>query len=753
MASPFALLAAAVAALTAPITVSGGPSDTPPAGHAPSGDIQPRNAAAAYRAAMQRLGILDPGDGTAAQPRFTGEERQTIADVTGPEGVTLAVRNALGRVAAELDAARAAAASPECDFGLDRSKGFGFLMPHVAPMREIARLLRADVAMRIADGDMDGAVASMAALGGLTRHVASDHLLITSLVGSAVGSAADASIAMAIDRGMLDAEQSKKLLDSLQPIAGTDPFQYVTALEGEREMIDTSVRGALEGDGSLQGLAEELGLDATPLVDLGKDELLDQLSATDRLLQRAGDAFRETDPEQASAILDEVESAVADGAAGRLGQVLLPSFRGAFDAKRRSEAMLASRMAQLRDLASGAKSPAQLANAAPWYLAAARAAEAMQGDDQRLVELVRGGGSLEAPFDALVRAAVERHHGHVIAPLIAGAQAGRCEMVRDRARAVGLVALPPYSSGLRGAVRTLLASALLACRDAVKEKEAGAEPGAAGGASPPTAVSPASDTRSPSGNTGAPSPAVAAPTPASTTPPPLSKAEAAAEALCTALRVVEHVSSDPAMCHAAIAQSILAETSEALTSVLASGVLAPAQVDSIRESVERLNRVDPLGHRRGLMADREAVLMRAPGFRDDAIRKARRKLLERIDAGTLLACGVAKSIHERPWSTPTPQTPHGLPDERPYDCGARDLDLLLDLSDLYQQESCTAVAARWKEIAAAPVFASGDLELLSKGPPLPGEPLPIVVDMVRLAAEAPALVAALDELLRAATKK
>lgn len=701
-----------------------------PSPRAAAGEPPPTNAAAAYREAItalgHSLGAPDPAKAGGTRPArlFTDEESSLIADVRDAEQVTPELRAALRKAGPAMDAARRAASLGRCDWGLDRSQGFQTLLPHYAPMREMARLFRAEAAVRMADGDLDGAIASIGALSGVARHASEDRLLLGSLVGSAIGAVADGSIQSALDRGLIDGSKAATLIEALRPLAGTDPFRYVESIEGEREMMNTTVRISLEDDDDLDELVELLAPEQREAFSkVATDEALAQLAVCDLLLQRSAEALAEPDPQKASELLDGIEQAIEDGSAGVLGKLLLPTIRSVNESKRRSESMLASRFAQLRDLASGAKSPAQLANAATWYLAAARATAAIPADEQRLIEMARvSGGALDETFAVLAARAIDRHRRAVIDPLLAGAAAGRCEFVPRTSRAAGFVGLPPYTAGLRAAVRTLLASALLAAREAANPKTAEA-------------------TRA-------------------------IWADAAVRELVTALRVVEHVSSDPKLAHAALAQAILGEASEAMAAALTTDAIDAQRAKAIANAVDALDRADPLGHRRGLAADREAILteiaraeaaVSSPGPDDDAeqVRRLRRKLIERLDASTLLSVAIAKqAIGSAPAAPPALSAPGDDPTlsgSPSFDCGARDNDPLLDLSDLYVQDMCAALAARSQEILSSVIFRGDDVATLTKGPPIAGAPLPVVVDLNIRALEAPGLIAALDKLLRAAT--
>jgi hypothetical protein len=675
------------------------------------------NAAALYRQAFEAMGrgrgVPDPASPT----ELTPAEWDAISAVGSPEDLTADARAALAKLRPVLDLARQASALPTCDFEPDRAQGYALLLPHLGLMRSLTRAMRADAMARLADGDVDGAMESFGRMAGLARHSADDRVLISSLVGTAIGTLADDSIQVAMDRGVIDQERAARLLEALSPLSGSDPFRCAEAIAEEGDMLAATVQPIIDDPSKLAELrpllplefATELGSEQLEALDA--EALTDQLASSMMLLDRSAEAFREPDPERAQAMLEEVEVALSDGAGGVLGQVLVPSLRPVYESKRRAEAMFASRFAQLRDIASGARTPAEFANAALSYLAAARAASTLPADEQRLIEAVRTTlGAVEDPFKRLINEAIERHRGAVVEQVIKGGGAGRCVFVRDRAHTVGLVALPSYSAGLRAAARMTLASALMRLRDAgsqeIPEQRQVAQ-----------------------------------------------RRQAVLE-LESLFRLVSHLSGDSAMAHSLLAHSILEETREALDGVWSTAPLTEDDRALLKAAIDRLDRTDALGYRRALAADRAAVQARAPDRRNDELRRLRKKALEWIEATTLFSCALALQAWapEAARRAAAPATDPPADEDAAqlvpaFDCGGRDDDVLLDLADLYLQEACPAILARASEIAGAPIFASGIIEQVQRQPRLPGDPLPVLADITAKARDAGGVIAALDALV------
>lgn len=719
------------------------------------------NAATGYAAAMEILlgGPLSKA-GTKEQRLLTPQESQAIMDIASPQDITPEVRAILVKARPMLDLVREAAKRPVCDFDLDRSQGFSMLMPHLAPMRELTRILRAETAMHLADGDAGAAVASLAAVTGLASHAGQDNVLIASLVGSAISANGDGTLQMAIDQGAIDPAQAKAMIATLERLQGTDPFHYASSIDSESEMFAATARKAVE---TPEGMAElgalvAGGSNASELAGLPRDQALEQLAVADGMFAQAADAFRDPDPESAQAKLTELETQMKE--AGPLVALLMPNFRWAYDAKLRTEATVAARIAQLRDIASGKTPPMKLANAATWYLAAARAATQIDPEQQNLFEACRVvTGVLDPMVASDVARALQKRRAAVVEPILHGSQAGRCAFPR-RVGDPPIVILPEYAAGLRAAVRVLLADALLMARDAERGGPEGTSiaSGASGAANPPP-VDGAGVLARPAPSEGGDA---------------ASRAEAwrkesrrlAAESVdrvIAAIRLVEHVSADASIAHAVLAQSILDEVREALAGLVTIRWWDDNVNKAVQPAVAALNRVDPVGHRRGLAADREKLLTRLSGSHESELRTERRKLLMRFDADALASLAMAQAHAWRqvaaqapaasttgaaPAAGAAPTQPAEPPLSPPFECGSRDDAVLLDLSDLYMQDACAALSDSAKSLMASGLFAAQDVEALRRAEPISSATLPKVLEAVRRTGEAPDVLRAVDEFVR-----
>ncbi|MHC4979464.1 MAG: hypothetical protein ACYTGT_10645, partial [Planctomycetota bacterium] len=169
-----------------------------------------RNAATWYQRSFDRLGSIE-----ITEAEWTAI-REFQRDPHGAPSVT--VRAVLARVEPVLSAARSGARQEHNDFGLDYTRGFELTLPHLGKLRNIGRLMAADAAVRLHDGDASGAAGEIASVYRIADHLPADEILISSLVGQAVFQSADRVAQMGLDRGDFGPTESSTLRDALQTL-------------------------------------------------------------------------------------------------------------------------------------------------------------------------------------------------------------------------------------------------------------------------------------------------------------------------------------------------------------------------------------------------------------------------------------------------------------------------------------------------------------------------------------------------------
>lgn len=119
--------------------------------------------------------------------------------------------------------------------------------------RGVARLLAADAAMRVHDGDFDGALDSCRAILGVARSIGDEPFMISRLVRVAIGSVAMNATRRVLGRG----EPADAALASLQDLVLDEMAQplWLRGIEGERAILDEIIRRIREAEIPIESLS------------------------------------------------------------------------------------------------------------------------------------------------------------------------------------------------------------------------------------------------------------------------------------------------------------------------------------------------------------------------------------------------------------------------------------------------------------------------------------------------------------------
>ncbi len=128
-----------------------------------------KNAATWYRMAIDGLDRLDDDEMTALG-----------IYVESPSGaVPDGVRDTLSKAKGILANAHKGSRQARFDMNLDFSAGFELLLPHLSPLRTLARLMSARGFVALHDGDAGAAANEVAAMYRMAEHTGRDGLLIS----------------------------------------------------------------------------------------------------------------------------------------------------------------------------------------------------------------------------------------------------------------------------------------------------------------------------------------------------------------------------------------------------------------------------------------------------------------------------------------------------------------------------------------------------------------------------------------------
>ena len=494
------------------------------------------------------------GFGT-ANPVLSAEDLNFLIDAT-ERGAALSpaerarAADLMDRSAAMRAQFAAAAAVRRCDWELDRARGFSLELPHLANMRQAARILKVQAKWQLDEGRGAEAVASLAALGAMAAQPGQDDIAISSLVGSAIAAQVSEAVGSAIDHGAIDAPAAEKLIDAFAGLKGDDAFRYGAAVLGEERMVRASIDGC-RSDADLRKLLAG-ATDGAVRQPPSLAEAQQQLGQLRPLYERAAKALANPDAAAAEAELRRIDAAAEAGRFGSLAGLLAPDFVKLLQSKLAAQESVARLLATLQAIADGTQKPDDLRNAAVFLARASAAARAQPTDVQETVELLRLAPAA-AEGEALARASValDRARDDAFARLADAAACRRCDFAALRGPVPSLE--PALLGGIRGAVRMSLADGL---RKAREDKSAAA---------------------------------VATP-------------------VATACRVASHLASDPTLARAMVAQRIWREATAALADAAKCGPLPADAAERIEIAARTMPAADPFGFRLALERDAAAIL-------------------------------------------------------------------------------------------------------------------------------------------------
>ena len=116
--------------------------------------------------------------------------------------------------------AMAASRIENCDWGMDYSKGFELLLPHLGSMRKVCQVILLDSQIKAGKGDIEKAIEQSLACFRIAQHIKKDTTIISSLVGISVEQLACENIGTILSKQAVSEEVLKKVLDTLNKITG-----------------------------------------------------------------------------------------------------------------------------------------------------------------------------------------------------------------------------------------------------------------------------------------------------------------------------------------------------------------------------------------------------------------------------------------------------------------------------------------------------------------------------------------------------
>lgn len=296
-------------------------------------------------------------------------------------------RIAMSKLGSVLDDVVSTSKLRKCDFEHDYSQGFEMPLPELSNMRQAARILGARANLALADGDWDTYLDTAGAASNLSIQISQSPALVSALVSAAVGGLAMSSAQQLVEEGSLTPEKAAKLLQTMEPLRGTDPHGCSNGFNDEYKLLISS---KMDGK-QLSDLSGEQ-TENNALQKLDTEEVQKAVLPLAGLYQEAAACFLEPSKEAAMkrlhASLATVETLPENSQALLQGGIMPDTERilnSFFDRHAKTDLL----MTALQGIASGKLNAGAIGVPTIWWSRAAAAARALNDEQQAAIELLR----------------------------------------------------------------------------------------------------------------------------------------------------------------------------------------------------------------------------------------------------------------------------------------------------------------------------------------------------------------------------
>ncbi len=239
------------------------------------------------------------------------------------EKLTRVQREQLAAHGAYIDGIMAASQMDHCDWGPRYEEGIMSLLPHLGPLRNSARTLALDARRCAEDGNGTLAAERVAAMFRMSRHASADTIIISSLVGIAIGNFAATVTDELRQQGDLTPAGARLIRTALRDVMVKDLYRTGEAVQTERRIVLEWLRRECKGPDagrtllrhmSILGSMREVGIDLRQHVFfMDEARLAGELDRTDRFYDAVNLAWGRPN---ALAALQELELQAAEGQHG-----------------------------------------------------------------------------------------------------------------------------------------------------------------------------------------------------------------------------------------------------------------------------------------------------------------------------------------------------------------------------------------------------------------------------------------------------
>ncbi len=479
------------------------------------------------------------------------DEHNTFWEYYGPTfSPTQELRDALRKAQPALHHFNRGTLQEYSHFNLDVGNGVEIPTSHLMNLRKLAMASRADVSLRLHDGDTSGAANRIAAMNRSMTHFQDDRMLVSSLVGVAISVFTDNLIETGLDHAAFDPSDLLRMLHPLEQfMESSDPFGFVESLAAERDATLMLLNEGTNVDGiNARVLTMWSGsdtLDQEQFDTLSNDELSRHVDAYDTTMDDIIDAFTMADRETASAVMAEIQSSFLESEQNLLAPLIV-IYAKAMESRNLAESTVQDRITMMRELLDDDVDAVDIANAAVWYLRGVTALDEL--DDDMLTSLREMDMAWDSEVPESVDTLLRGSGAQVIEHVRTGSNIRRCDFSIARIW-YDHPPIPHYVPGMRDLFRLLHA-------DAIRMMQVG-------------------------------------------------EIDAAAERLAICYRVVDHLSGDGQMLSSLLAHTAYEHTHLLVDFATFDNRWNPEHVYALAAAFDRLGRADPFGYGRASSAMRD----------------------------------------------------------------------------------------------------------------------------------------------------
>jgi hypothetical protein len=344
---------------------------------------------------------------------------------------------------------------------IDPEEGVVVGQIHLAPMRAAAHSLAVLVQDAAIRGDGTATLALLETQVMLARNAAGESTLASSLAALAIVETHVRSVSGLLERGSIDGTAAAAILALREPLEGISDFGAVAAAGLEARAIEVEMDRLFRTPVD-ERAAVVAGLRIPAPVRIDDHAVLTARHSAGIYLANIAELIATRNAAETRAKAIDLEGRLSLGEFGDILKALAPPALPILDAVQRVDAQLAAQAETLAGLADGSIQPTARADAGHFYMRAAQAAARMSARDQEaILEAATLGARAPAATTAIARQAIETVREEVIAPLLAGSACNGCTLPDRPESAAGGGLVRAATLGINGAVRVLIADALV----------------------------------------------------------------------------------------------------------------------------------------------------------------------------------------------------------------------------------------------------------------------------------------------------